>query len=1642
MTCGRNGSSSKSRALGRVYELIVCLLIIAPSALVAQTIPEYSLQGGTPAFTTADSFPNGIVNVANGNLHLEIPLGSYPQRGGSSVTPKLTYDSKIWAAANVWNGGGGAWSIPISSYPTYSGIDNWSYTIDAQPGFLTYGLTVLPCNNGSQANYELGPFLWTDSSGTARAFPLMLQFGPCPGQVLSGDAYAVDGSGYHLKVTLSSTCGEYPLSASVTDVHGTSLTLYQNCKSTFAPAGMNNYNPASLFEDSNGNFRLTPGSDIWTFDDTVGRPFSINSLTHIVNSQNSAGNFQLIGGVASGVTAFEVSGVEEAAWSTGLTTSLVLPDGSSYKFTYDCDSTSGNPACSSPGGQAGYSGVLTSITYPTGGTINFTYAVYVDLNGNASQWVRSRSIGGGTWVYSQTGCGSGCQQVTVTKPSGDESVYSFTLNQGNAAWLTSVMDYTGPATSGVIQKEEAYTYQLYTTDVNLGGFAYVHPKTLTTYLNAPGGLIAKQTSFAYDSFSYTYNGNSYTGSIGKLTSKTETGFGSGSPGSTTLRSTSYAYWDDTHAPYKTAGIVDRVSDVTISDTTGKLSETMISYDTTTLTGVNGIFNHDDSAYGISNTVRGNATLIQRWVSGSTYVPTTLYYDTTGQLVKAIDVMGNSTFLSYLDNYYKDSGDGPNNSPQTFTAVNPLNQQTIQTNAFPSSITLPGLPAVNLGNYYGTSQPATRTDANGNTTTSHYFDADSRLTSIVYPDGGWKYSHYASSQTAIDSYQGITGAFSISGCTGCVHTQINLDPLGRILNGVLVSDPDGATTTTTQYDSSGRVNTVTNPSRVAGNPTDGVSSLAYDGLGRTTVTLNPDGSQRRTYYGNQVSAAGGLGSQQCAVSVCGMGYPILQIDEAGKMHQSWQDALGRLIEVDDPAVSSGSGSSTASTGTVTLSGTEGTSGGAPGTGSSTASGSEQSVGSGSGTHGTGSVTISGTERTKLINTCPPQLCKTFVGDTGSVSITVNGVASSIEYGYGTNTSTAIATALATAINGNASINTLVSATAASSTVTITAKQFGSQTNYTLSASSATDDLDYFTGTSFPVSTSGSTLTGGTNGTTYDTGSVWVTVNGTQTTVSYGQSSTTASLASALVSAINGNSSLPISAALSGSTVNLTAKTPGTNTDYTLTSGSSTSQPGLFSHPSFSVSVSGSTLTGGINPVYDAGTVWVAVNGYQASVSYGQGSTSSALASSLVSTINAASSSPVSASLSGSTITLTSKATGANTSNYALVAGSSTSQTPQFSQASFTPATSGSYLGGGSGPNSSGTPGSLLLTINGTEQSVGPGHSTGSITMNPTYDVSGGRTDSGTISLTVGTFTATTTYYESSVGYCGGGPIDEATLLAALNSASSPVTAYFVSANSSGCLPTSLVLTAKQTGVNYPISTSTTWDTSRNSTPGITFVLSGNMIVGGPGVSDSGVVTLTVNGTPISASYGQASTASSVAASLTSQINGTSSSPVAAWNSGASITLVSKNAGSVSDMSVSGFSASNNPSLFGDPSFDVVTGSTTLQGGTDTSSQPFGTPSVTTYVYTGNQIQVNQGSQTRTTTADGLGRTISTCVVEMGASSSSCGTTQIYYTTSSGGSCTADPSAICRTTDPAGVTTTFTYDNLSRLTGKTYSDSTPV
>ncbi len=196
---------------------------------------------------------------------------------------------------------------------------------------------------------------------------------------------------------------------------------------------------------------------------------------------------------------------------------------------------------------------------------------------------------------------------------------------------------------------------------------------------------------------------------------------------------------------------------------------------------------------------------------------------------------------------------------------------------------------------------------------------------------------------------------------------------------------------------------------------------------------------------------------------------------------------------------------------------------------------------------------------------------------------------------------------------------------------------------------------------------------TTTTTYDTGTVTITVGGHADSVNYGQGDTPASIASNLANAINVDGTAGVNASASSGTVWLTARAAGSGGNLSLAASVSSST-------SFTASASGSALTGGADAhtLYDSGTVTITVNGVATSASYGNGSTAASIASALAGGLN--SGTLVNASANGNTITITSRLPGA-ASNYSLSVSSGSGD--GFSPASFSASPSGTALAGGSG-----------------------------------------------------------------------------------------------------------------------------------------------------------------------------------------------------------------------------------------------------------------------------------------------------------------------------------------------------------------------
>lgn len=872
---------------------LMWLLAFSATTLKAQGDPLQAI--GIQPLSGQLPVPNGSVNISNGNLHLEFPVVSLPQRGARPLEITIVYDSNLWyqQSSNVWGHRSGAVGTALAGWNMYSNLDGGSWGT-VQPHDICH-------IDGMEAYDTYSNWVYTGPDNVTHSFPTT--FSTVVGYLNNcgdnrsmttpeADTAATDGSGYHLTV-----------------INGNQPSTY--------------YNDGSMagWKDRNGNFTFGYSQD------TMGRiPISVstNGLTSTITV--------LTAGKNSGTTSYVITdesvnyhtgfgaGGYEASGSFNVIKSIQLPDGTSYSFTYD----SGTPSV--------HYGDLLSMTLPTGSTINFTYANFNDSENapggythHTTRMLSTMTTPDGQWMITPsviTQCTNTVftceQQLQVSKP-GYNSRNDITL------FKTLVQAYLYPIEADYYNGTVSASNLLATITQS---FLYPAQLSRTVTLPSPSGTSINQTTqYCYDTvygnllkkWEWTF----YTGAIIHDPNPPPTcSVYSGVPAPD--RTTTYAYQGGSNYLSSSRNIANLPTSVTVTNSSGgTVAKTLFSYDGATLvtSGATGVKNHDDTNFGSGLAYRGNLTQVQQLVSGtSNYLTKCMTYDITGQLRTATDwntscSSANTTAYGYSDAFYTDAGD-----------TNPLSgyTPTTLTNAYLTQITYPTVNSVTLkeysGYYWGTGQKALSKDANGQSTYFHFYDSLNKPTSTILPPTsagtGWTYEAYNSTDVQVDIGIGITSSTLSISCSAnvgdCRHDQIVNDTMGRITSSKLVSDPDGATITAYTYDSNGRSSTVSNPYRNSSDTTYGLTTTAYDGMDRTIQATQPDGSIQYTSYGAGVTANGNLGlsSQQC--SGYGIGYPTLIKDEAGKLRQTWTDGFGRLIEVDEPNPTTGSLSSGSST----------------------------------------------------------------------------------------------------------------------------------------------------------------------------------------------------------------------------------------------------------------------------------------------------------------------------------------------------------------------------------------------------------------------------------------------------------------------------------------------------------------------------------------------------------------------------------------------------------------------------------------------------------------------------------------------------------------------------------------------------------
>ncbi len=572
--------------------LFACIFV--PISAVAQ------VQTGTPSFGTFAGGPDTI-DIANLNSRITIHVLNKTGRG-MNFAYDLAYDSSIWAPAvsgstTIWN--------PVPGL-------GWT-NASPQVGFLTESLTIVQqqCMSGRRiGKIQFVEHFWTYTDGN----------GPHSFAGWSG-SYSNGCTGQNQTYNLTND--------ETTDGSGYTLTADDaTFVSLYGPTG-NSLNPpigdtSGSSEDRNGNAISQTAGGVFT--DTLGTTAltiggAIPTVTYSYTAPSGATAKYTVNYTSYTVaTNFGVSGISEfAATAEDLVSSIVLPDGSQYAFTYEpTPSTPSSGACTPLGGTYSVNCVtarIASVTLPTGGAISYAYSGGNNgILGDGSTATLTRTTpdtGSNHWTYARSESG-GVWTTRVTDPQGNQTVYTFL----SGIYQTERQVYAGTSTL----LETVFTCYNGATP-NCSSTAITPPiASVAAYVQWPSGL---ESEVLVD-----YNSN------GLPTEKDEYDYGNGSPG-ILLRKTLTTY-------ASLGNIVDEPASVTVENGTGGIvAQTTYQYDQTAVVTTSGTPQH-----GSVSGSRGNLTTITYLTHGSSTLSKTFTYFDTGNVDVATDVNGAQTTFTY------------------------------------------------------------------------------------------------------------------------------------------------------------------------------------------------------------------------------------------------------------------------------------------------------------------------------------------------------------------------------------------------------------------------------------------------------------------------------------------------------------------------------------------------------------------------------------------------------------------------------------------------------------------------------------------------------------------------------------------------------------------------------------------------------------------------------------------------------------------------------------------------------------------------------------------------------------------------------------------------------------------------------------
>jgi hypothetical protein len=431
----------------RSPRIVCCLLVLLAAGISAGSIQAQDNANFEIGLKPYGSYHMGNidnVSLGNGSLGVDIPLISYPQRGGelalnfalhyfngSSYQVQACYSSQ-WGTECVWE--------PFGSYSGFAVIDTQAFMYG-----WPFGENSAVCS-GTPDGLEYCNFQVSDSDGASH---LLQPINAASTSYRTVDATGILGSGPSASIT------------SLTDPKGIVHTNVQY--------GI----PTDTREDANGNEISYSSTAGWI--DTMGRTISAiptpgsSGLSNCPEPPNvplapaSASVWSAKGPNGGTYTITlcyaQFSYTHPYSGSTTVLQSLVLPNATAWNFTYAQSLGSFIPIAD-----------LSEITFPTGGTIAYTWTGTAPCtpgvgNTDYNEAVATRILNpndgvtpASQWSYAFASTGT-----TVTDPASNASVHVFGVagppgtQDGCFLYENQVKYYQG-STSGSLLKTVNTTY--------------------------------------------------------------------------------------------------------------------------------------------------------------------------------------------------------------------------------------------------------------------------------------------------------------------------------------------------------------------------------------------------------------------------------------------------------------------------------------------------------------------------------------------------------------------------------------------------------------------------------------------------------------------------------------------------------------------------------------------------------------------------------------------------------------------------------------------------------------------------------------------------------------------------------------------------------------------------------------------------------------------------------------------------------------------------------------------------------------------------------------------------------------------------------------------------------------------------------